>query len=72
MWLGTRKGLHFNGKPFKVQRKTLKDLQKPWRTIAVDHFKRLQECKSIISVCEKIQFGHFGYHYDKHVAPVTR
>jgi len=26
-----------------VQRKTLKDLQKTWRTIAQDHFKRLQE-----------------------------
>ena len=26
-----------------VQRKTLKDLQKAWRTIAQHHFKRLQE-----------------------------
>ena len=26
-----------------VQRKTMKDLQKSWRTIAQDHFKRLQQ-----------------------------
>ena len=26
-----------------VQRKTLKDIQKAWRTIAQDHFKRLQQ-----------------------------
>jgi len=30
-------------KAANVQRKTLKDLQKVWRTIAQDHFERLQE-----------------------------
>jgi len=30
-------------KATNVQRKTLKDLQKTWRTIAQDRFKRLQE-----------------------------
>jgi len=30
-------------KAANVQMKTLKDLQKAWRTIAQDHFKRLQE-----------------------------
>ena len=30
-------------KAANVQRKTLKDLQKAWRTVAQDRFKRLQE-----------------------------
>jgi len=30
-------------KAANVQRKTLKQLQKAWRTVAQDHFKRLQE-----------------------------
>ena len=30
-------------KAANVQRKTLEDLQKAWRTIAQDHFKRLQK-----------------------------
>ena len=33
-------------KAANVQRETLKDLQKAWRTIAQDHFKRLQESLS--------------------------
>ena len=32
-----------NEKAAKVQRKTLKDLHKTWRTIAQDHFERLQQ-----------------------------
>jgi len=31
-----------------VQRKTLKDLQKAWRTIDQDHFKRLQESPTYV------------------------
>lgn len=30
-------------KEAKIQRKTLKDLQKAWKTIVQDHFKRLPE-----------------------------
>jgi len=30
-----------------VKRKTLKDPQKAWRTIAQDHFKRLQENRTV-------------------------
>jgi len=30
-------------KAANVQRKTVKDLQKGWRTIAEDHFRRLNE-----------------------------
>jgi len=32
-----------SSKAANVQIKTLKDLQKAWRTIAQDHFKRLEE-----------------------------
>ena len=36
-----------------VHRKTLKDLQKAWRTIAQDHFKRLQESMAAWNVNER-------------------
>ena len=38
-----RTGLKMREKAANVQRKTEKDLQKAWKTIALDHFKRLQE-----------------------------
>ena len=36
-----RVGLKISEKLANVQRKTLKDLQKAWRTIDQDHFKKL-------------------------------
>lgn len=39
----TETGLKMSEKAGNVHRKTLKDLQKPWRTIVCDHIKKLQE-----------------------------
>ena len=40
-WSGTTTRLNKGEKSAKVQRKTVKDLQKAWRTVSQDHFKRL-------------------------------
>jgi len=56
-------GLEVSKKAANVQRKTLKDLEKAWRTITQDHFKRLQESlaawkQNILKMKERIKSFH--------------